>query len=1276
MSTLRIQLLGALRVRSPAGRDIRLPSRKASALLACLALQPGVALRRDSLASLLWDDSDPELGRASLRQAIATLRRALLAAESAALIVDATTVALDPAAVSTDVEQCQALLREGSPAALATAVERHAGMLLEGFDAKSPSFEQWVEDHRRALRRDLLQALERAAAHCAASGDLPGAIVVLERLVALEPTNERAHRDLMEGLARLGRHTDALRQYRECRDALRRDLDVAPEPATETLYRDILKRRRAAGAADPGDAVTDDGKHESQLAHSTQSDAATLREAVVLVARIDRPFEGDHPDPEVTRAERAAAERRVGDAVARFGGLPDRAGSDEIAAVFGLPELSGNEAERAVRAALEIVAPAPAAGRNPRLAVAIARGLVLPAGSERPFPLAGSPLPQAQALARSIPAATVVVSADVALQVSDRFELESGGDAQYPGARRICGARAAHDWPTAAPLVGRRPELAMLATFLDRVVAARRGRAVVVRGEPGIGKSFLLAAFGAQARAAGVAVHVINLLDFGQDASERPTPALAARFLGLPVDAAVNERQSAIAHAVSAGWLSQRDAIAAADLLGLPPSPEAVSVLSAMDDAVRERARARMLHSLLERAAAERPQLIVVEDVHWADAVEVGYLGDLAASAASLPVLLAISTRAEGDPISAAWRARARGCPVTALDLAPLADDEARDLAAHHGNVPAELVEQCLATASGHPFFLEQLLRAAGSGQAALPGSVRALLLARVERLPPAARRVLQAAAVLGLRFELEALRHVLADPTCSVPGHEQDGLLAGDGGECAFSHALVRTAVLESLLRSTRRDLHRRASVWFEVRRDPAMYAHHLAGAEDPRAAAAYLEAAALEQAACRFDRAEQLVARAREIATEGHDQCIASVMLGEIKLGKGRTEDAAAAFRVAIDLAASNAERARAWLGLASSLRVVDRYEEALDALRHAEQAALAEAEPRRLAHLWTLRGNLHFPRGELDECRAAHERALEFAGQAGSPEDIARALGGLGDAQYQRGRMRTAHTHFRNCVDLCVQHEFAGLRLSYLPMLAVTQAYAGDFAGAIEISIEAAETARRLGDLRAELLASSILGMTETYRARYAVALECSSRSVALSRELGARRFEAEALVLNGLALIGLQRREDARLVLDDAVSLARVVAPTYCGPWALGVLALATDDLQASRRLLDEGEALLARGCVSHNHLEFPLFAIEVSLRAGDHAEALRHAAELEAYTRAEPLPWVDVVVARARALAVDAGAASDSHPDLSAVLETAQRMQFEMLGRVLLQPAAS
>jgi tetratricopeptide (TPR) repeat protein len=344
------------------------------------------------------------------------------------------------------------------------------------------------------------------------------------------------------------------------------------------------------------------------------------------------------------------------------------------------------------------------------------------------------------------------------------------------------------------------------------------------------------------------------------------------------------------------------------------------------------------------------------------------------------------------------------------------------------------------------------------------------------------------------------------------------------------------------------------------------------------------------------------------------------------------------------------------------------MDRYEDALDALRHAEQAALAEADPRRLAHLWTLRGNLHFPRGELDECLAAHERALEFAGQAGSPEDIARALGGLGDALYQRGRMRTAHDHFRRCVELCEQHGFASLRLAYLPMLASTQAYSHEFADAIAICTEAAESSRRLGDLRAELLASTVHCGLEFYRARHAIAFECSARSLALARELGARRFEAEALVLHGLALLGLQRRQEARAALDDGAALARAAAATYCGPWALAALALASDDPRERRCLLEEGAALLARGCVSHNHFEFHLLAIEVSLREGDHAAALGYAAALEAYASEEPLPWVSLVVARARALS--------RGEDRDTVLEAARRMQFEWLVPALLQPAAS
>src|SRR4029453_17089903 len=107
----------------------------------------------------------------------------------------------------------------------------------------------------------------------------------------------------------------------------------------------------------------------------------------------------------------------------------------------------------------------------------------------------------------------------------------------------------------------------------------------------------------------------------------------------------------------------------------------------------RERGRARVLHRLVERAAYLDPLLLTVEDVHWADPVEVAQLAAPPASAATLPILLALSTRGEGDPVSAAWRARARGCPVTALDLAPLADDEARELAANYVGLRARRTE-------------------------------------------------------------------------------------------------------------------------------------------------------------------------------------------------------------------------------------------------------------------------------------------------------------------------------------------------------------------------------------------------------------------------------------------------------------------------------------------------------------------------------------------------------------------------------------------------------
>ncbi len=318
----------------------------------------------------------------------------------------------------------------------------------------SPAFEAWLEEQRRALRREWLQALQRAAAQCRAAGDLPGAASVLSRLVTAEPANESAQRDLMDVYARQGLFTEALRQFRLCSEALRRDLDVAPDPATEALYREILRRRRgnAPAAGTPGDALPP-GEAAQVRPSDVAADTAvapvtTLREVVVLVARIGRGGGARDDDPESLRDNWSRAERRVRETVERLGGLADRAGQGEIVAVFGLQAATGNEEERALRAA-RTLAETPARDAGPPLALGVARGLVLPAMTSHPFPVAGHPVTAARELAQSAPLGSLRCAPDIACEERDGLSSPRS-------------------------LAGRRAELALLETLFERVVVSGR----------------------------------------------------------------------------------------------------------------------------------------------------------------------------------------------------------------------------------------------------------------------------------------------------------------------------------------------------------------------------------------------------------------------------------------------------------------------------------------------------------------------------------------------------------------------------------------------------------------------------------------------------------------------------------------------------------------------------------------------------------------------------------------------------------------------------------
>ncbi len=248
MTQLALQLLGGFGLRDAAGQEIRVPSRKGRALLAYLAMHAGQSIGRDRLAALLWEEADDELARSSLRQALAALRRLLPACAQAALVADTGAVRLDAGLIDTDVASLRRCLAASTRAALQDSLTHHRGEVLEGFDARSAAFDEWLQQERLAVRRQMVETAQKLAALCDAQGDLDSALAACNRVVVLEPLNEAAHRQLMDLHARRNSYAAALRQYQVCRDNLRRELDVAPEPATENLYRELLRRRRASGS--------------------------------------------------------------------------------------------------------------------------------------------------------------------------------------------------------------------------------------------------------------------------------------------------------------------------------------------------------------------------------------------------------------------------------------------------------------------------------------------------------------------------------------------------------------------------------------------------------------------------------------------------------------------------------------------------------------------------------------------------------------------------------------------------------------------------------------------------------------------------------------------------------------------------------------------------------------------------------------------------------------------------------------------------------------------
>jgi len=317
-----------------------------------------------------------------------------------------------------------------------------------------------------------------------------------------------------------------------------------------------------------------------------------------------------------------------------------------------------------------------------------------------------------------------------------------------------------------------------------------------------------------------------------------------------------------------------------------------------------------------------------------------------------------------------------------------------------------------------------------------------------------------------------------------------------------------------------------------------------------------------------------------------------------------------------------------------------LIETHDELLNVLDEADKIASAHNLLRELAVINQLRGGVYFFRCMYEACLETSTVSLNAARDADSPELEARALSGLGDAEYIRGRYISAQGYFDQCIELARKHGYGRVMAANLTMRGYLYWHQNDFESALVDIQEAIELAVKTRHARAEMVVTSVYGGMLLDLGNLPDSKHYVQRAMTVSQQLGSKLFEGECycrlshIELNqGNHLEAYQHAKQAIEILRGSES-----GMAFWGPCALADLANTTQDSDERRAVLDEAEALLKKDSVSHNHVGFYISAMELCLRMAEWDEVERYARALEDYTALEPMPRCDFFIERGRALA--------------------------------------
>ena len=617
-------------------------------------------------------------------------------------------------------------------------------------------------------------------------------------------------------------------------------------------------------------------------------------------------------DPEDLREVISGYQKCVAEAVGRFGGFVAKYMGDGVLVYFGYPQAHEDDAERAVRAGLELVAAVSGLKTHAPLQtrVGIATGLVVVGD------LIGSGASQEQAIVGETPNLAarlqgiaepngVVIAEGTRKLLGNLFELEDLGAQDLKG---IAGPVRA--WAALRPasvegrfeafhasgltdLVGREEELEILLRRWSRAKTGE-GQVVLLSGEAGIGKSRLTAAL--LERLATEPHTRIRSFCSPQhtDSALYPIIGQMERAAGLARDDKPETKLDKLDAMLAQSSTSTQDVALFAEMLSLPNDGRYPAL-----DLTPQQRRQRTLEALVSQVAAlsrQNPVLMIFEDAHWTDPTSLELFGRIVDKIPTHRVLLIVTFRPEFEP---PWIGRPY---VTALTINRLAEREVGamiDRLIGNKLLPANIRQDIIERTDGIPLFVEEMMKAVleaeSEGDArqtaaavpspalAVPASLHASLMARLDRLGPA-KEVAQIGAAIGREFSHALLAAVVPKPEAELQSALDRlmaaGLLFRQGvppyATYLFKHALVQDAAYGTLLREPRRSLHARIAETLETQfadvaeNQPELLARHCteAGLIDKaanlwgKAGLRSLERSALVEAAEQLTRALDQIA------------------------------------------------------------------------------------------------------------------------------------------------------------------------------------------------------------------------------------------------------------------------------------------------------------------------------------------------------------------------------------------------------------------------------